>query len=111
MQESDLTPAQSAAVADFFKGNTQEVPPEVVEQAIMAIRVPENTTAHTPAKTISAKLPSRSDMAFRSLLENALPLSPTQIEELHRLYDLTQQAAAHPPTPPPTPTSSSLVVN
>ncbi len=76
------------------------------------------TTSAPPTATVTASAPTntpkpldKSDIAFKALLDNALPLSPAQIEELHRLYDMTQQAAAAPPSTPPTPTSSSLVVN
>lgn len=50
------------------------------------------------------------DAAFRDVLETNLPLSPQQIEKLHRLYDMTQQAASATPDSPPTPVSSSMVV-
>lgn len=49
--------------------------------------------------------------AFNVLLHEALPLSPTQIKTLRRLYDLSQQAVATPTKAPPTPTSSSTLIS
>lgn len=49
--------------------------------------------------------------AFNALLHEALPLSPTQIKTLRRLYDLSQQAVATPTKAPPTPTSSSTLIS
>ena len=73
---------------------------------------PETTAPPAPTMpSPSPSFPSKGDMAYRSLLESALPLSPDQIIQLHRLYDLTQQAAATPPSTPPMPISSSLMVN
>ncbi|MES2212203.1 MAG: DotH/IcmK family type IV secretion protein, partial [Pseudomonadota bacterium] len=66
-----------------------------------------------PAPKLSAapqKEDPMADAAFRSLLQKTLPLSPDQIRQFYRLYDLTQQAAAAAPTTPPNPVSSSLVV-
>ena len=51
------------------------------------------------------------DAAYRKLLENNLPMSPDQIQKLHKLYDITQQAAFATPSAPPIPVSSSMAVN
>ena len=49
--------------------------------------------------------------AFETLKERTLPLSPTEILELHQLLDKSQRAVATPANPPPTPVSSSLTVD
>ena len=49
--------------------------------------------------------------AFVKMLRNVMPLSPTQITTLHRLFDKTQRAVAKYPGTPPKPTSSSVIVN
>lgn len=51
------------------------------------------------------------DEAFARVTNNALPLSPSQIQILRNLYDATQKAAAVYPGVPPRPTSTSLAVN
>lgn len=49
--------------------------------------------------------------AFDSMMEEVLPLSPEQIKQAHKLYDLSLQAKATPPAPPPQPHFISLPVH
>lgn len=56
-------------------------------------------------------LPNKREAAFDLLLDQALPLSPEQIKELRRLYDIAEEAKFTTPKPPPTPISSSTRVN
>lgn len=51
------------------------------------------------------------EQAFNLLLEDVMPLSPDQIVQMHRYYDMTLQAKATPPVAPPTPQFTSTVVN
>lgn len=52
------------------------------------------------------------DSAFKAVLQEAFPLSPDQLKQLHNMLDDTQRAAAADPyDSPPQPTSSSMVVN
>jgi intracellular multiplication protein IcmK len=53
----------------------------------------------------------KNEDAFNTLMKEVLPLSPDQIMQLHKFYDLTQQAKAASPSTPPTPHFSSTVVN
>lgn len=49
--------------------------------------------------------------AFKTLMQEVLPLLPDQIEDLHHYYDLTLKAKAATPNTPPTPNFTSIVVN
>lgn len=51
------------------------------------------------------------EQAFNQLLEDVMPLSPDQILQMHKYYDMTLQAKATPPSAPPTPQFTSTVVN
>jgi intracellular multiplication protein IcmK len=51
------------------------------------------------------------DAAFNLLLEDALPLSPTQIKRLRKLYEMSEEAVNTTPKAPPTPMSTSMMVN
>ena len=64
----------------------------------------------TPMPQLNSKKEMRSQ-AFRSLVEQQMPLSPSQIRALHEFYDQSQRAAATPAGIPPKPVASSLIVN
>jgi intracellular multiplication protein IcmK len=51
------------------------------------------------------------EQAFNLLLEDVMPMSPEQIIQMHKYYDITLQAKATPPTAPPTPQFTSTVVH
>ena len=51
------------------------------------------------------------DEAFKQLLNKTFPMSPDQIEKLHRELDKSQQAVQTHPTTPPQPVSSTLTVD
>ncbi len=51
------------------------------------------------------------EATFNSILQNTLPMTPSQIKRLHRMYDKTQQAAESPANVPPSPTSTTLAVD
>ncbi len=51
------------------------------------------------------------DAAFEAILKKTLPMTPSQIARLRRMYDKTQEAAAKGPKIPPLPTSTSQVVD
>lgn len=52
-----------------------------------------------------------SEEAFSNMATKTLPMTPAQIELLHKLYDSTQRAAGSYPGIPPKPTSVSIAVN
>ena len=99
--QSHVETQATAAFANFYQHSKKAEQPTVA-----AVEAPPQPAAAAPAPP----QPSKNDMAFGSLLDSALPLSPDQIKQLHRLYDLTQQAVAAAPSLPPTPVSSSLAV-
>jgi intracellular multiplication protein IcmK len=49
--------------------------------------------------------------AFNSMVQNALPMSPEQIQKLRSLYMASQFAAASSPNTPPRPTATSTFVD
>jgi intracellular multiplication protein IcmK len=49
--------------------------------------------------------------AFSSMTRNMMPLSPTQIKQLHGMYNQSRRAASSYAGTPPKPTSSSVVVD
>lgn len=77
---------------------------------------PQQVAAAPQAPAVSSGVPANSaqakrQAAFELLLDQALPLSPDQIKELRRLYDLAEEARFTTPKAPPTPISSSTRVN
>ena len=105
-ETTPITTQSTRAFENFYtapKPNTP-APPTSAEATEPQTSPPTSATPATPPP------PNKNDMAFGSLLDSALPLSPDQIKQLHRLYDLTQQAVAAAPNLPPTPVSSSLPV-
>lgn len=71
-----------------------------------------NATQDEPDKPGSAAYEQQLNKdAFRSIQQEAFPLSPNQIKTLHNMLDDTQRATASAPfEQPPEPTSSSLFV-
>lgn len=79
-----------------------------------SISIPSQEPPVSPAQK-AEKLQSiealKREQAFNMLLEDVMPLSPEQIVQMHRFYDMTLQAKATPPSAPPTPQFISTVVN
>lgn len=60
----------------------------------------------------SARPPdSDAESAFNALLKQNMPISPSQVIQLRQQVDLSQRAAAVPPTVPPKPVSTTLMIN
>lgn len=75
---------------------------------------PESSAVHAPAAVEQHKqapVKNKRDAAFEVLLNQALPMSPDQIKEMRRLYDIVEEAKFTTPKAPPTPISSSTRVN
>ncbi|MES2218101.1 MAG: DotH/IcmK family type IV secretion protein [Pseudomonadota bacterium] len=49
--------------------------------------------------------------AFNALLQQNMPLTPQQVIKLRQLLDVSQRAAATPPTVPPKPVSTTIIMN
>jgi intracellular multiplication protein IcmK len=49
--------------------------------------------------------------AFNSMMQQNMPLTPEQVVRLRQLIDVSQRAAAVPPTIPPKPVSTTIMVN
>ncbi|MCD6055973.1 MAG: IcmK protein [Gammaproteobacteria bacterium] len=85
---------------------------ELVQQAAPAAS--ENSALPVPAVTAEPEQnveAAKRDAVFNAILQQTLPMTPSQIERLHRMYDKTQEAAATAPRIPPSPTSTSQVVD
>lgn len=52
-----------------------------------------------------------SRQAFGGVVQNMMPMSPTQVKTLHKMFDETQRAASEFPGTPPRPTSSAILVS
>ncbi len=127
MENMGMTPQEAQA----FLEKTKEMNPDELQKYLSSLRqgLEKGTVAPSdidssvsadyspyPAKpqrandkkTIAQK---QNEEAFDELLGEVLPLSPQQIMQLQKFYDLSLQAKATPPTPPPTPHFNSLPVN
>ncbi len=86
---------------------------------------PARPKLHSPALTYEqeqeamletapkSRIPPDADSgeAFNNLLRNQMPLSPSQVVQLHQQIDRMQRAAAIPANIPPKPVSSTLMIN
>jgi intracellular multiplication protein IcmK len=61
--------------------------------------------------TTGAPISPESNAAFNMLLQQNMPMTPTQIHQLRQQMDLAQRAASIPATIPPKPLSSTLMIN
>lgn len=71
------------------------------EQQIMLNSVPPSNIPPLPD----------SNVAFNTMLQQNMPLSPQQVVQLRQQIDLSQRAAAVPANIPPKPVSSTIMVN
>lgn len=69
-------------------------------QAAMLSTVPQNEAPNAEASA-----------AFNALMKQNMPLTPQQVVKLRQLIDMSQRAAATPPTVPPKPVSTTIVMN
>jgi intracellular multiplication protein IcmK len=72
---------------------------------------PNTTTVAANASPIQVTENDVNDAAFNSMVQNALPMSPDQIQKLRSVYMASQFAAANSPSIPPRPTASSVFVD
>jgi intracellular multiplication protein IcmK len=54
---------------------------------------------------------SEAELAFNSMMQQNMPLTPQQVIKLKQMIDQSQRAAAMPPNVPPKPVSSTIMVN
>ncbi len=139
-QAKDLKPEQLQAIAKSLSTQTQMQPQTQGQQTLTQTQIitqPSHTAqmqAHaqtitqtkaldpnaglieevTPATKVERPQSieeMKREAAFNTLMQEVLPLSPDQIKDLHKFYDMTLQAKASTPAPPPTPNFTSIVVN
>lgn len=96
----------------------QNLPPEqkaqLAETAKQYLATQPDSNESQPSSSNMPSQPpvkNKRDAAFEMLLNQALPLSPDQIKEMRRLYDVVEEAKFTTPKTPPTPISSSTRVN
>ncbi len=70
-----------------------------------------HTETSTEAPKDSVSVEDLNKIAFGSMTQTMLPMSPEQIKRLRTLFNQTQAAAAATPGTPPRPTISSQFVN
>jgi intracellular multiplication protein IcmK len=127
-QAKDMKPEQLQAIAKTLQSQGQ------LKQVDPNAGLIEETVQKQPAGTIATGAPAgapggavgaapegaantqsigdlKREQAFNTLMEEVLPLSPDQIIDLHKFYDITLQAKAATPHAPPTPNFTSIVVN
>ncbi len=103
IKNDNLTPVQARQLTQQTMQQTQS------QQAQTAA-----TSASTPQATVAQVNVNKGDMsgqAFAGVVEKKLPLTPAQIELLHKAFDQAQKAAANPPHIPPRPSTSAIQVN
>lgn len=99
-------------IYDILRGTTSKPPPSIsiedVQNAAASSQQAQSLAADT---AIQVQPTSLREEAFKQLLNKTFPLKPEQIQELHRHYDMSQQAIQAPPFGPPQPVSSTLNVD
>lgn len=70
-------------------------------QQMMLNAVPDSVQTPSP----------ESQAAFGAMMSQNMPMSPTQVVQMHQQVDLAQRAAAIPANVPPKPVSSTIMVN
>ncbi len=73
----------------------------------------ENESGQTVGDLLSQSVipPAIREAAFRSLVNQYMPMTPEQIIRLRKMFNQSQRAAATWPTTPPKPVSTSILVN
>ena len=101
------------AVANVVN-SVSSTPGQVALTAAPISAVPQPAAASAPAPTTAPGMVSTEDLnnsAFNAVAQNALPMSPEQIQRLKQLFNQTQYAAAANVGAPPKPTATSQFVN
>lgn len=94
--------SESNSAASKKNGRLTERPLTYEEsQQVMLNSVPKTNVQQSPG----------SHEAFNALLQQNMPLSPTQVVELRQQIDVSQRAAAVPPVVPPKPVSTTVMMN
>lgn len=107
----DMSPAELQRYLGSLKANLDagKLSPSDIDDSLPQDYDPY--AAKKKAKSAKTAQQEIHDEAFNEMMEEVLPLSPDQIQQVHKYYDLTLQARATPPTPPPSPHFVSLPVH
>jgi intracellular multiplication protein IcmK len=117
--DSNEDDSDTQALAQFMKGQPQDTSTATAnDTSSPASSSPAATGAATTMPPINPWVPTDNNEslanagAFRSVSQDAFPLSPDQINALRNMLDQTQRAqAAAPYKTPPAPTSTSLNID
>lgn len=102
----------AADIYDILRGTTQNTRSISYEDLQAAASATQDAQAGLSADMATQIQPTTlREEAFKELLNKTFPLQPEQIQELHRHYDMSQQAIQSPPQGPPQPVSSTLTVD
>ncbi len=110
------SPVPAALKDPKLMGAFNALPPEQKSQLLETAKQvvqqePSPPYSAAPVEQASAPKRNKRDEAFDILLNQALPLSPDQIKEMRRLFDIVEEAKFTTPKTPPTPISSSTRVD
>lgn len=123
-----LISSQSANSSESNQKNSKQSEESMIRSLLAKARANKNSNTQAPknknakkrskATTATRRKTTRpvrdtglSEQAFANTVRNMMPLSPSQIRSLRRLFDASQRAAATYPGVPPKPTSTSVIVN
>lgn len=106
------TNGQKAPPAHIPPPKKAKLPPRLVYQGHRPLTYEESQQVMLDSAPAS-RLPTteESSIAFNSMLQQNMPLSPQQIVQLRQQIDVSQRAAAITPVVPPKPVSSTLMIN
>lgn len=111
---AQLPNLQDPKLAEAFNNLPAEQKAQLAEAARQYSQQQPEPSTQPSAPVEQHKQPAvknKRDAAFEVLLNQALPMSPDQIKEMRRLYDIVEEAKFTTPKAPPTPISSSTRVN
>ncbi len=108
-QSADATPT---APPPFLQG-----PPPSSSRRVVVVKRRKPLTYSQSQQVILKSIPEsappsvESSIAFNSMMQQNMPLTPQQVVKLKQMIDQSQRAAAMPPNVPPKPVSSTIMIN
>lgn len=102
--------APTPTVTTTTQETTITTKPKIPKHGYLSYRESEQAMLDS-APPIDIPTTDEANIAFNSLMQQNMPLSPIQVVKLHQLIDASQRAAAIPPQIPPKPVSSTIMIN
>lgn len=101
---------QQPPMPNPLPGSRPPQEPAVVQSPPMSYKQLQEAMLHAAPPTGLPPNPYAAE-AFRSMMQQNMPLSPEQVVRLRQLIDTSQRAASIPATVPPKPVSTTLMIN